>query len=31
MFSINEVNAMDIEELMDYAYKRPHSLFGWGE
>ena len=29
MFDINEeVNAMDVDELMKYAYKPPHSLFG---
>jgi hypothetical protein len=29
MFDLNEeVNAMDVNELMKYAYKPPHSLFG---
>lgn len=29
MFDINEeVNAMDVGELMKYAYRPPHSLFG---
>lgn len=29
MFDINEeVNAMDVDELMKYAYQPPHSLFG---
>lgn len=30
MFEIDkEVNSMDAEELMKYAYKPPHSLFGY--
>jgi isopenicillin N synthase-like dioxygenase len=30
MFGLNEqVNAMDVDELMKYAYKPPHSLFGY--
>jgi len=29
MFDLNEkVNAMDVEELLKYAYQPPHSLFG---
>jgi hypothetical protein len=29
MFDLNEeVNALDVDELMKYAYKPPHSLFG---
>jgi len=29
MFDLNdEVNAVDIDELMKYAYQPPHSLFG---
>ncbi|KAH9996193.1 putative oxidoreductase [Xylariaceae sp. FL0662B] len=32
MFELDkEVNSMDVEELMKYAYKVPHSLFGYKE
>ncbi|KAI1078496.1 putative oxidoreductase [Whalleya microplaca] len=32
MFELDkEVNSMDVEELMKYAYKPPHSLFGYKE
>lgn len=32
MFNLNEeVNALDVDELMKYTYKPPHSLFGYAK